>query len=70
MTRDEFYTAEEFHEWLNNHPEVVSVDYYSGHYKSFKDDKLPHVKMDKYFILYYGKASSPKFFWWDSFKKL
>lgn len=68
MEKQENYTAEEFQLWLNNHPEVVNIEYYNKHYKSFNDSKLPPTRMDKYFSLYYSDSKSPKLFWWSCFK--
>ena len=53
-----FYTWEEFQEWLKNHPEVVSVNYYSKHYKEYSDPKLPAYPRRIYNRKIFGNSST------------
>ena len=43
-----YYTYEEFQEWLINHSEVTSMIYYSEHWKEYNDNKLSSRPQDVY----------------------
>ena len=67
-----FYTWEKFYEWLKNHPEIVSGEYYHKHYKEYNDFKLPAKPRDIYKKSIYeifGNLSNKDivFYTWEEF---